>query len=121
MLSLPNSAGPSQPTDDTNAPTGLLGLITPKRSQALIAREHGVAVREAEVARREAEILLGAPGGVVNQPTSCPACPEQAPPQTIIKEVFVTPTPDAIAPWQKDAGIRLVSFLIFVYSVCCQS
>ena len=44
-------------------------MLTPKRSQALIARESNVAMREAEVARREAEILAGAPGGVVGRAT----------------------------------------------------
>ncbi|KAI0082797.1 hypothetical protein K474DRAFT_1585209 [Panus rudis PR-1116 ss-1] len=97
MLSLPSSqtgaagTGPNDP-----ATHGLWGYLTPKRSQALVARESSVAVREAEVARREAELLAGAPGGVLpNQsPVACPPCPTitekitEAPPvQTVIKEV----------------------------------
>ncbi|CAL1705048.1 unnamed protein product [Somion occarium] len=66
MLSLPSSqaagaaGGPNDP-----AQQGLWGYLTPKRSQALVARESSVASREAEVARREAELLAGAPGGVL--------------------------------------------------------
>lgn len=68
--------------------------MTPKRTQALIARESAVAVREAEVARREAELLVGAPGGVVPSPAACPVCTATttietitAPAATIIKEI----------------------------------
>ncbi|KAH6918578.1 hypothetical protein BKA70DRAFT_1247532 [Coprinopsis sp. MPI-PUGE-AT-0042] len=78
---------------------GMLGFITPKRSQAIIARESAIAVREADVARREAEILVGAPGGVIPPGTpiaACPPCQQAAatvyetvypPAQTVIKEI----------------------------------
>ncbi|KAG6818108.1 hypothetical protein H0H87_000013 [Tephrocybe sp. NHM501043] len=94
MLSLP-SAGSGEPGSDS-AKSGVLGYLTPKRTQALIARESAVAIREAEVARREAELLAGAPGGVVPAPSAiaCPVCPSATvtetvpgPVQTIIKEV----------------------------------
>jgi len=94
MLSLPSSS----PTGATGTTEGsgnsVLGYLTPKRTQALIARESAVAGREAEVARREAELLVGAPGGVVPSPVSCPACVTAtivetvtAPAATIIKEI----------------------------------
>jgi hypothetical protein len=90
MLSLPSS---SSSTESSSG--GVLSYLTPKRTQALIARESSVAVREAEVARREAELLAGAPGGVVpsTSPVICPVCPspttitESLPAQTIIKEI----------------------------------
>jgi len=91
MLSLPSS----QPSSEQQS-SGVMSYLTPKRTQALIARESAVAVREAEVARREAELLAGAPGGVIPSPSPvlCPACPAQTsvetvsgPVQTIIKEV----------------------------------
>ncbi|TFK76433.1 hypothetical protein BDN72DRAFT_831008 [Pluteus cervinus] len=91
MLSLPSSSSPSG-----EASSGVMGYLTPKRTQALIARESAVAVREAEVARREAELLAGAPGGVIPSPTPilCPPCAAYTqvetiagPIQTIIKEV----------------------------------
>jgi len=81
-----------------------MGYLTPKRTQALIARESAVAVREAEVARREAELLAGAPGGVIPSPSPilCPACTsptititETLPVQTIIKEIVKE---DSLAP-----------------------
>jgi hypothetical protein len=93
MLSLPSSQSASGSEAGTS---GVLGYLTPKRTQALIARESAVAVREAEVARREAELLAGAPGGVIPSPSPilCPACVATttietvtAPAQTIIKEV----------------------------------
>ncbi|KAH9951900.1 hypothetical protein B0H21DRAFT_2492 [Amylocystis lapponica] len=100
MLSLPSSQGPIPPGGNPGDPSsqGVWSYLTPKRSQALIARESNVAMREAEVARREAELLAGAPGGVIPTapaPIVCPACPtvvekvtEPAPPvQTVIKEV----------------------------------
>lgn len=98
MLSLPSSSqSATNPNSESNpANAGLLGYLTPKRTQALIARESAVAIREAEVARREAELLAGAPGGVVPAPSAilCPPCPVSqtvetitAPIQTIIKEV----------------------------------
>jgi len=90
MLSLPSSGSPS------GEGSSVLSYLTPKRTQALIARESAVAVREAEVARREAELLVGAPGGVIPSPSPvlCPACTPTtfteivaAPTQTIIKEI----------------------------------
>jgi hypothetical protein len=92
MLSLPSNSASTEQQQSS----GVMGYLTPKRTQALIARESAVAVREAEVARREAELLAGAPGGVIPSPSAilCPACPTQAsvetvsgPVQTIIKEV----------------------------------
>ncbi|KAF8894623.1 hypothetical protein BD779DRAFT_1502126 [Infundibulicybe gibba] len=95
MLSLPSSGqAAGSPADP--AATGVWGYLTPKRTQALIARESAVAIREAEVARREAELLAGAPGGVVPSPSPvlCPPCSASittetvmSPAQTIIKEV----------------------------------
>jgi len=99
MLSLPSNSATS-----TDSNTGVLGMLTPKRTQALIARESAVAVREAEVARREAELLAGAPGGVIPTPSPvlCPACvsatvtiTETPPVQTIIKEIVKE---DSLAP-----------------------
>jgi len=84
MLSLPSSSAAAQKDDP--ATQGLWGYLTPKRSQALVARESSVAAREAEVARREAELLVGAPGGVIPTQTICPVCPTE-PAQTIIKEI----------------------------------
>ncbi|KDR81619.1 hypothetical protein GALMADRAFT_239678 [Galerina marginata CBS 339.88] len=98
MLSLPSNSS----TGDS--PTGVMGYLTPKRTQALIAREGAVAIREAEVARREAELLAGAPGGVIPSPSPilCPACTsptvtitENLPAQTIIKEIVKE---DSLAP-----------------------
>ncbi|KAG6820357.1 hypothetical protein H0H93_001549 [Arthromyces matolae] len=92
MLSLPSAGGPPGENLEGTQKSGVLGYLTPKRTQALIAREHAVAQREAEVARREAELLVGAPGGVL--PTPCPACVPTittetvaGPVQTVIKEV----------------------------------
>lgn len=91
MLSLPSSSSTS-----SEGSTGVMGYLTPKRTQQLIARESQVAVREAEVARREAELLAGAPGGVISSqsPVICPVCPSNiafetvpGPVHTIIKEV----------------------------------
>jgi hypothetical protein len=44
------------------ATQGVRSVLTPKRSQALIARERDIAMRKAEAAHREAKILAGAPG-----------------------------------------------------------
>lgn len=92
MLSLPSNSS----TTETST-SGVMSYLTPKRTQALIARESAVAVREAEVARREAELLAGAPGGVIPSPSAilCPSCApaatltitESLPVQTIIKEI----------------------------------
>jgi len=93
MLSLPSSSPGATGTTEGSG-NSVLGYLTPKRTQALIARESAVAGREAEVARREAELLVGAPGGVVPSPVSCPACVTStivetitAPAATIIKEI----------------------------------
>ena len=57
---------PSTPGCREDATTqGVRSVLTPKRSQALIARERDIAVRKAEAAHREAKILAGAPGGVI--------------------------------------------------------
>ena len=100
VLSLPSGS-----TTTGEGSSSVLSYLSPKRTQALIARESAVAVREAEVARREAELLIGAPGGVMPaQPTpaSCPACQAStvteiasAPTQTIIKEIVKE---DSLAP-----------------------
>ncbi|CCM00133.1 uncharacterized protein FIBRA_02160 [Fibroporia radiculosa] len=121
MLSLPSSqANRDGATSSDPANQGLLGYLTPKRTQALIARESNVAMREAEVARREAEILAGAPGGVIaNQPpVVCPPCPtvvekvtEPAPPiQTVIKEVVKE---ESLTPpgWWDQARVRAEDIL----------
>lgn len=95
MLSLPRQYSADPATEQASA-GGVLGYLSPKRSQALIARESAVAVREAEVARREAELLIGAPGGVVPSPAPIVCAPCAAttvfetispPVQTIIKEI----------------------------------
>lgn len=119
MLSLPsrNSAEAAVPgaSGDASSPQGFWGIFTPKRTQALIARESSVAMREAEVARREAELLVGAPGGVLptQAPISCPACPTilDTPIQTVIKEV-VKET-EALTPpgWWDQARIRAEDIL----------
>jgi len=107
MLSLPsNSAAAAK---DDPAAQGVWGYLTPKRSQALVARESAVAAREAEVARREAELLVGAPGGVIPTQTVCPACPSE-PAQTIIKEV-VQESALAAPSWFKEASIRAEEIL----------
>jgi hypothetical protein len=94
MLSLPRQYSVDSNTDGSSA--SVWGYLSPKRTQALIARESAVAVREAEVARREAELLIGAPGGVVPSPSPniCAPCAATTvfetitpPVQTIIKEI----------------------------------
>lgn len=125
MLSLPSNQSASNAAAaaagaEPNA-QGFWGIITPKRTQALLARESNVAVREAEVARREAEILAGAPGGVIAptpSPLVCPACPTvyekvtEAPPpvQTVIKEVVKE---ESLTPpgWWDQARIRAEDIL----------
>ncbi|TFK29945.1 hypothetical protein FA15DRAFT_580733 [Coprinopsis marcescibilis] len=94
MLSLPSGSSSSGSGAEPQS-GGIFASLTPKRSQALIAREGAVAVREAEVARREAEILVGAPGGVIGNPTAaCAPCIAATtietvlgPVQTVIKEI----------------------------------
>ncbi|GJE95209.1 hypothetical protein PsYK624_113900 [Phanerochaete sordida] len=122
MLTLPNSSamtgatGGTTPADGSQPAQGVWGILTPKRSQALVMRETEVAKREAEVARREAEILAGAPGGVLQTP-QCPACPvvekvTEAPPpiHTVIKEVFKE---ESLTPpgWWDQARIRAEDIL----------
>lgn len=117
MLSLPASSSASAKGAEDPATSGLWGYLTPKRSQALVARESSVAGREAEVARREAELLVGAPGGVL--PTQnqvvCPVCPTTTfvdipPAQTIIKEV-VKEADLAPPGWWKEANNRAEDIL----------
>ncbi|KAI0819500.1 hypothetical protein BC628DRAFT_1342152 [Trametes gibbosa] len=125
MLSLPSNQSASNAAQaaaggEPNS-QGFWGVITPKRTQALLARESNVAAREAEVARREAEILAGAPGGVIAPtaaPVVCPACPTvyekvtEAPPpvQTVIKEVVKE---ESLTPpgWWDQARIRAEDIL----------
>ena len=110
MLSLPaNITDRAAASKDDPAAQGMWGVLTPKRSQALVARESAVAAREAEVARREAELLVGAPGGVIPTVTACPACPTVEP-QTIIKEV-VQESALAVPNWFKEAGARAEEIL----------
>lgn len=108
MLSLPSSQAAAEKNDP--AAQGVWGYLTPKRSQALVARESSVAAREAEVARREAELLVGAPGGVIPTQTVCPVCPPSEPVQTIIKEV-IQESALATPSWFKEAGIRAEEIL----------
>jgi hypothetical protein len=109
MLSLPSSTTPGATGDGST--NGVWGILTPKRSQALVARESAVAMREADVARREAELLAGAPGGVIPSasPIACAVC-EVPPVQTVIKEVVKEQ--ELTAPgWWKDATPRLEEIL----------
>ena len=123
MLSLPshqasnaNAAAAAASGDVQNE--GFWGIITPKRTQALLARESNIAVREAEVARREAELLAGAPGGVVAPPPVCPPCPTVVekvteaplPIQTVIKEVVKE---ESLTPpgWWDQARVRAEDIL----------
>ncbi|KAH9079416.1 hypothetical protein EDB83DRAFT_2342468 [Lactarius deliciosus] len=121
LLVFQSSSSGTAATPGDPATQGVWSVLTPKRSQALIARESNVAVREAEVARREAEILAGAPGGVVGSvplgpaPTSCPPCVAQAtfeppPIQTVIKEVLQEKelTPPG---WWKESNVRFEDIL----------
>ncbi|KAJ8589605.1 hypothetical protein M405DRAFT_738322 [Rhizopogon salebrosus TDB-379] len=116
MLSLPASGSASAKGAEDPAASGLWGYLTPKRSQALVAREGSVAAREAEVARREAELLVGAPGGVLptQSPVACPICPTPTfidiPVQTIIKEV-VKEADLAPPGWWKEANTRAEDIL----------
>jgi len=83
-----NSEVPPPPGEQAH---GFWTYLSPRRSQALVAREHDVAIREAEVAKREADLLAGT---YVPPVVSCPPCPTiitqpspPPPPETIIKEV----------------------------------
>lgn len=122
MLSLPsNRADPAAPGADQAKNEGFWGIISPKRTQALLARESTIAVREAEVARREAELLAGAPGGVLvptPTPQVCAPCPTifekiteaPLPIQTVIKEVVKE---ESLTPpgWWDQARIRAEDIL----------
>jgi hypothetical protein len=94
MLSLPRQQNNNMDPNTEPASPGVWGYLTPKRSQALVARETAVALREAEVARREAELLIGAPGGVVPSPSCAPCAATtvfetiSSPAQTVIKEII---------------------------------
>ena len=123
MLSLPSQSARSTTTpiagSEPEPSGGLLGYLTPKRGQNLIARESQVAAREAEVAKREAELLAGFPGGP--PVISCPICPAiteitetiraPAPVQTIYKEVF---REESLAPtngWSAEFSRRIEEIL----------
>ena len=123
MLSLPShqstaSAGAAATGADAKN-EGFWGIITPKRTQALLARESNIAVREAEVARREAELLAGAPGGVIPTPApACPICPTfietvteaPLPAHTVIKEIVKEA--DLTPPgWWDQARVRAEDIL----------
>lgn len=128
MLSLPRDQSASSAAAAAAGPNGadvknegFWGIITPKRTQALLARESNVAVREAEVARREAELLAGAPGGVIpatQAPIACAPCPTifekvteaPLPIQTVIKEVVKE---ESLTPpgWWDQARIRAEDIL----------
>ena len=98
MLSLPsnrNSAAnqSAEVAAGSDNGSGLWTYLSPRRSQALVAREHEVAVREAEVAKREAELLAGSVAGMPIPTPSLATCipcstTYTQPPETIIKEVF---------------------------------
>jgi hypothetical protein len=122
MLTLPSGGLPSvgTPSDNPEDAKGVWGILTPKRSQDLVRRETIVAKREAEVARREAEVLVGAPGGVVQQPPapaptamSCPVCPSPViyEPTTIIKEVFRETEALAAPGWMDESKLRFQDIL----------
>lgn len=119
MLSLPSQTAPGANPADPLASQGVLSLLSPKRSQALITRERDVALREAEVARREAELLAGAPGGVIPPaPAPCPACPviaqatyEPMPIQTVVKEVVKEEGAMTPPGWWKESNTRFEDIL----------
>ncbi|KAF8517578.1 hypothetical protein BU17DRAFT_76386 [Hysterangium stoloniferum] len=119
MLSLPSTQGVASGDGSSSS---VWGYLSPKRSQALVSREHAVAVREAEVAHREAEILAGAVGGVTT--TSCPpvpSCPAEPPscppvPSCPADTPSCPPIPlevEGLSPpgWWRDAGIRVEEVL----------
>ena len=99
MLSLPSTrpgSGLSNPLTsnrDRNEESitngaGLWGsFFNPRRSEALVAREHSVAKRESEVAMREADILAGALA-TCNPIATVTEIVENIPPvQTVYKEI----------------------------------
>lgn len=113
MLSLP-SARPgsslanltgsrSTPNENNDDPisngAGLLGsFFNPRRSEALVAREHAVAKRESEVAMREADILAGVLA-TCNPIATVTEIVENIPPvQTVYKEIVHHSTEAALAP-----------------------
>lgn len=99
MLSLPSTRGPVSPLENLRGGSssepqqgaGLLGnIFSPRRSEALVARESAVAKREAEIARREADILNNAfvtcaPYATVTEVVETLNAPP--PIQTIYKEI----------------------------------
>lgn len=109
MLSLPSSrpgsslnplSGSRGGNDDsiTNG-AGLWGsFFNPRRSEALVAREHTVAKRESDVAIREADILAGVLA-TCNPIATVTEIVENIPPvQTIYKEVVHYSTENAVVP-----------------------
>ncbi|EJD06048.1 uncharacterized protein FOMMEDRAFT_18252 [Fomitiporia mediterranea MF3/22] len=101
MLSLPSTRGAGSAAsnamdalrggggDSTTNGAGLWGsFFNPRRSEALVAREHTVAKRESEVAQREAEILAGALATCQPYATVTEYIENALPVQTIYKEVI---------------------------------
>lgn len=104
MLSLPSTrlpgaaGGTSNPVveavrgaggDSITNGAGLWGsFFNPRRSEALISREHAVAKRESEVAQREADILAGALVTCQPYATITEYIETMAPVQTVYKEVI---------------------------------
>ena len=109
MLSLPSSRSGNSITsalsggrgndDSMTNGAGLWGsFFNPRRSEALVAREHTVAKRESEVAMREAEILAGVLA-TCNPIATVTEIVENIPPvQTIYKEVVHYSTENAVVP-----------------------
>jgi hypothetical protein len=95
MLSLPSNRGGSSVTAPTTdgAPhtSGFWNMLTPRRTDTLVAREVAVAKREGDVARREADLLAGAliscgPYATVTEHIETIGAPPPA--QTIYKEII---------------------------------
>ena len=94
MLSLPSNRGSvvstTHPAEGaSHQPSSFWNILTPRRTDTLVAREVAVAKRESDVARREAEILAGAlvscgpPYATVTEHIE-----NFAPAQTIYKEII---------------------------------
>ncbi|OCB84072.1 hypothetical protein A7U60_g8743 [Sanghuangporus baumii] len=106
MLSLPATRGGAGSStldalrgggDPTTNGAGIWGsFFNPRRSEALVSREHAVAKRESEVAQREAELLAGALVTCSPYATITEVIETMAPVQTIYKEV-VHHTENAVA------------------------
>lgn len=106
MLSLPSTRGGVASgtldalrggADSTTNGAGIWGsFFNPRRSEALVSREHAVAKRESEVAQREAELLAGALVTCSPYATVTEVIETMAPVQTIYKEV-VHHTENAVA------------------------